>query len=60
MRNPYILNYQQLIIIFKNFCFNLKKTAAESQRILLEAYGEHALSEPSCREWVRKFKSGDF
>ena len=26
----------------------------------MEAYGEHALSEPSCREWFRKFKSGDF
>jgi len=42
------------------FCFNLKKTAAESHRLLVEAYGEHALSEPSCREWFRRFKSGDF
>ena len=26
----------------------------------MEANGEHAPSEPSCREWFRKFKSGDF
>ena len=26
----------------------------------MEAYGEHALSEPSCREWFRKFISEDF
>ena len=26
-----------------------KKTDAKSHRLLLKAYGEHALSEPSCR-----------
>ena len=26
----------------------------------MEAYGEHALSEPSCRELFWKFKSEDF
>ena len=26
----------------------------------MKAYDEHALSEPSCREWFRNFKSGDF
>jgi len=25
------------------FCYHLKKTAAESHRMLVEAYGEHAL-----------------
>jgi len=30
------------------FCFHLKKSAAEDHR-LLEAYGEHALSETTCR-----------
>lgn len=42
------------------FCFHLKKTAAESHRLLQEAYGEHALSERSCREWFARFKSNDF
>lgn len=42
------------------FCFNLKKTAAESHRMLTEAYGQYALSEPTCREWFRRFKNGDF
>ena len=37
----------------------LKKIAPESHRLLVEAYGERALSEPSCRKWFRKFLSGD-
>jgi len=27
------------------FCYHLKKTAAESHRMLIEAYGEHAKSQ---------------
>ena len=34
------------------FCFYLKKTAAESHRMLLSTYGETALSERTCREVV--------
>ena len=37
------------------FCFNLKKSAAESQRMLVEAYGDNALSETTCRDWFRRF-----
>ena len=40
--------------------FHWKKTAAESHRILVEAYGEHALQERMCRKWFQRFKSGDF
>ena len=32
------------------FCFNLKKFAAESHRLLVEVYGEHTLSETICRD----------
>jgi len=32
------------------FCFNLKICAAESHRLLVAAYGEHALSETTCRD----------
>ena len=32
------------------FCFNLKKSAAESHRMLVEAYGDNALSETMCRD----------
>ena len=42
------------------FCFHLKKTAAESYRLLLEAYGERAPSQDTCERWFRRFKSGDF
>ena len=40
--------------------FNMKKTAAESNRILVEFYGEHALAEPTCQKWFARFKSGNF
>ena len=47
---------RELLIYF----FNLKKSAAEAHRLLLEAYGEAALSERSCQEWYQKFKNGEF
>jgi len=37
------------------FCFNLKKSAAESHRMLVEAYGGNALSKTICRDWFRQF-----
>ena len=40
------------------FCYHLKKTAAESHRMLVEVYG--ALGKSQCFEWFKKFKSGDF
>lgn len=40
--------------------FFLKKSAAESHRLLVECYGEHALSERQCCEWFQRFKNGDF
>ena len=41
------------------FCFNLKKSAAESHRMLVEAYGDNALSE-TCRDWFRRFNDDNF
>ncbi|KYM94110.1 Sarcoplasmic calcium-binding protein 1, partial [Cyphomyrmex costatus] len=41
------------------FYFNFKKFAAERHR-LVEAYGEHALSETTCRDLFRRFKNNDF
>ena len=38
---------------------NMKKTAAESHRILVEVYGEHALAERTCQKWFARFKIGD-
>lgn len=40
--------------------FIVKKNASEAHRMLVEAYGEHALSETACRDWFRRFESGDF
>ena len=40
--------------------FNMKKTAAESHRILVEVYGEHALAERTSQKWFSRYKSGDF
>lgn len=42
------------------FCFNLKKTAAESHQMLVDAYGVSALSATQCKVWFRRFKDGDF
>ena len=40
--------------------FKMKKTAAESHRILVEVYGEHVLAERTCQKWFARFKSGNF
>ena len=42
------------------FCYHLKKTATESHRMLVEAYGEHSLGKSQCFEWFKKFRSGNF
>ena len=41
-------------------CFISEKTAAENHCILGKVYGEHALSETTCRDWFWCFKRGDF
>lgn len=42
------------------FCYISKKTAAEAHRMLVQAYGDAAPSDTSCRDWFRRFESGDF
>ncbi|EGI68667.1 Mariner Mos1 transposase, partial [Acromyrmex echinatior] len=42
------------------FCFNMKKSAAETHRMLSNTYGEAAISKRMCREWFQRFKNGDF
>ena len=49
-------NLRKLSIYF----FNLKKSAAEAHRLLVERYGEAASSERTCREWFQKFKNSEF
>lgn len=39
--------------------FILKKCAAESYRILPEAYGEHAIPQNICEHWFKCFKIAD-
>lgn len=40
--------------------FLLEKNASEAQRILVNTYGEHALSESTCRKWFQRFRTGDY
>ena len=40
--------------------FNMKKIAADSHRILVKFYGEHALAERTCQKWFARFKTGNF
>jgi len=42
------------------FCYHLKKTAAESHCMLVQAYGDHALGKSQCYTRFTKLKSGDF
>ena len=52
-------NNRHLRKLLINF-FNLKKSAAEALRLLVETYGEAVLSKRSCREWFQKFKNCEF
>jgi len=40
------------------FCFNLKKTAAETHRMLLEALGDNAVGQSKTFLWYKRFKDG--
>jgi hypothetical protein len=40
------------------FCFKLNKTAAETHRMLKEAFGEQALSQATTFEWFKRFIDG--
>ena len=47
-------NLQELLIYFSN----LKKSAAEAHRLLVEIYVEAVLREGSCPEWFQMFENG--
>jgi hypothetical protein len=40
------------------FCFRLNKTAAETHRMLKEAFGDQALRQAGTFEWFKRFKDG--
>ena len=40
--------------------FIRNKSAAQAHRILVETYGDNALSDTTCRDWFRRFKNNDF
>jgi hypothetical protein len=40
------------------FCFNLKKTAAETHRMLQEAFRDNAMSQSKTFLWYKHFKDG--
>lgn len=42
------------------FCFFLHKNAEEAHQMLVEAYGNHALSRTQCFEWFKKFRAGHY
>lgn len=41
------------------YFFNIKKSAAESYRLLQEAYGVDAPSNTTCKDWFKRFRNGD-
>jgi hypothetical protein len=40
------------------FCFKLKKTAVETHLMLVEAFGENAMSQSKTFLWYKRFKDG--
>ena len=40
--------------------FIQNKSAVEAHIILVEIYGDNALSDTTCRDWFRCFKNNDF
>ncbi|KAG5318377.1 MOS1T transposase, partial [Pseudoatta argentina] len=40
--------------------FIQKKSAAEAHRILVQTYGDNALSDTTCRDWFQRFNNNDF
>ena len=61
-----IVFYVEFCAKFSSFARSLlhyfisKKTAAENHLILAKVNDEVALSETMCRDWFRRFKSGNF
>ena len=42
------------------YFFNLKKSATEAHRLLIETFFEASLNDRSCRNCFQKFKNGEF
>ena len=42
------------------FLFNIKRTSAESCRLIVECYGHNAPSKRTCRQLFRRFKNDNF
>ena len=42
------------------YYFIQNKSPVEALRILVETYGDNALSNTTCRDWFRRFKNNDF
>ena len=57
--SSFVPNKVYLRVILLHY-FIQKKSAAEAHRVLVETYGDNALSETTCRNWYRRFKNNDF
>lgn len=55
----YVPNKQHLREVML-FHFAIKKSAAETHRILVEAYSDNAPSKAACKRWFTRFRKGDF
>uniref|UniRef100_A0A0N5C6F7 HTH_48 domain-containing protein n=1 Tax=Strongyloides papillosus TaxID=174720 RepID=A0A0N5C6F7_STREA len=50
------LHFRHLLLLL----FDLKESAAEAHKTLVEAYGGRASSYPNCKFWFQRFKSEDY
>lgn len=59
-KNLFHSNMWHFLRGFFYYYFNAKRTSAKSHRILIELYGEHALTGRTCQKWFARFENGDF
>ena len=50
-------DFKEQIICIK-FCFSFKKTAAETNQMLQEAFGDNDMSQINTFQWYKRFKDG--
>ena len=66
VRRARVINWKSVCVVlcycvqYVEIYIEQRAIAAESYRLLREAYGEHAPWQGTCQQWFRRFKSGDF
>jgi hypothetical protein len=44
--------------LYTKFCFKLGKTAAETHKMLKQAFGDNSLGQTQTYDWYKRYKNG--